>query len=43
MQPGIFAKTFAATGALASLEAARRAGYAVVQFNMAVLGGAVHA
>jgi sugar phosphate isomerase/epimerase len=40
MQPGIFAKTFAATGALASLEAARRAGYAVVQFNMAVLGGA---
>jgi sugar phosphate isomerase/epimerase len=40
MQLGIFAKTFAATGALASLEAVRRAGYDVAQFNMAVLGGA---
>jgi sugar phosphate isomerase/epimerase len=39
MQPGIFAKTFSSTGALASLDAARRAGYQVVQFNMAVLGG----
>jgi sugar phosphate isomerase/epimerase len=38
MQLGIFAKTFAATGALASLEAARAAGYDVAQFNMAVLG-----
>jgi len=39
MQIGIFAKTFAASGALASLEAVRRAGYDVAQFNMAVLGG----
>jgi sugar phosphate isomerase/epimerase len=40
MQIGIFAKTFAAQGALPSLEAARDAGYATVQFNLAVLGGA---
>jgi len=40
MQLGIFAKTFAAQGALASLTAARDAGYATVQFNMAVLGTA---
>jgi sugar phosphate isomerase/epimerase len=40
MQLGIFAKTFAAQGALPSLNAAREAGYATVQFNMAVLGGA---
>jgi sugar phosphate isomerase/epimerase len=39
MQIGIFAKTFAPTGALASLQAVRRAGYDVAQFNMAVLGG----
>jgi sugar phosphate isomerase/epimerase len=39
MQLGIFAKTFAATGAPASLEAVRWAGYDVAQFNMAVLGG----
>jgi sugar phosphate isomerase/epimerase len=39
MRLGIFAKTFTATGALASLEAVRRAGYDVAQFNMAVLGG----
>jgi sugar phosphate isomerase/epimerase len=39
MQIGIFAKTFAAQGALASLTAVRDAGYAVAQFNMAVLGG----
>ena len=39
MQIGIFAKTFAAEGALAALEAARDAGYDVVQFNMALLGG----
>ena len=40
MQIGIFAKTFSAQGALPSLNAARAAGYAVVQFNLAVLGGA---
>jgi len=40
MEIGIFAKTFAVQSALASLTAAREAGYAVVQFNMAVLGGA---
>jgi sugar phosphate isomerase/epimerase len=39
MQVGIFAKTFAAGGALPALEASRRAGYDVVQFNMALLGG----
>jgi sugar phosphate isomerase/epimerase len=39
MQIGIFAKTFAAQGAQASLTAVRDAGYAVAQFNMAVLGG----
>jgi sugar phosphate isomerase/epimerase len=38
MQRGIFAKTFAAQGALASLSAARAAGYTCVQFNMACLG-----
>jgi sugar phosphate isomerase/epimerase len=40
MQIGIFAKTFAAQGALASLNAARDAGYRAVQFNLAILGGA---
>jgi sugar phosphate isomerase/epimerase len=40
MQIGIFAKTFAATGARASLDAVRDAGYDVAHFNMAVLGGA---
>ena len=40
MQIGIFAKTFAAQGALASLNAARQAGYSAVQFNLAILGGA---
>jgi len=40
MQVGVFAKTFAATGARASLEAVRAAGYDVAHFNMAVLGGA---
>jgi sugar phosphate isomerase/epimerase len=40
MQIGIFAKTFAASGALISLEAVRDAGYDVAHFNMAVLGGA---
>ena len=39
MRLGIFAKTFAATGALPSLSAVRDAGYDVAQFNMAVLGG----
>jgi sugar phosphate isomerase/epimerase len=39
MRIGIFAKTFAATGALASLRAVRDTGYEVAQFNMAVLGG----
>ena len=39
MQLGIFAKTFAAQGAAASLNAVRDAGYAVAQFNLAVLGG----
>ena len=39
MQIGIFAKTFAATSALASLAAVRRAGYTTAQFNMACLGG----
>jgi sugar phosphate isomerase/epimerase len=40
MEIGIFAKTFAAQGALASLNAARDAGYRAVQFNLAILGGA---
>jgi sugar phosphate isomerase/epimerase len=39
MQLGIFAKTFAVTGASASLKAVREAGYATAQFNMACLGG----
>jgi sugar phosphate isomerase/epimerase len=39
MQVGIFAKTFAATGALPALNAVRHAGYEVAQFNMACLGG----
>jgi len=39
MQIGIFAKTFAAQGARASLNAVRDAGYTVAQFNLAVLGG----
>jgi sugar phosphate isomerase/epimerase len=38
MQLGIFAKTFATTGALPTLEAVRRAGYATAQFNLACLG-----
>ncbi len=38
MDIGIFAKTFAAQGAELSLRAARHAGYASVQFNMACLG-----
>ena len=38
MDIGIFAKTFAAQGAEPSLMAARHAGYASVQFNMACLG-----
>jgi sugar phosphate isomerase/epimerase len=38
MQIGIFAKTFAAQGAVAVLEAARAAGYDVTQFNMACAG-----
>ena len=39
MQIGIFAKTFAAIGALPSLQAVRAAGYDVAHFNMAVMGG----
>ena len=38
MDLGIFAKTFAAQGAEPLLMAARQAGYASVQFNMACLG-----
>ena len=38
MQLGIFAKTFAVTGALPVLNAVRYAGYDVAQFNMACLG-----
>jgi sugar phosphate isomerase/epimerase len=38
MQLGIFAKTFAVTGALPVLQAVRQAGYEVAQFNMACLG-----
>ena len=38
MQTGIFAKTFAGTGAEFVLAAARRAGYETVQFNMTCLG-----
>jgi len=38
MQLGIFAKTFAATGALPVLRAVADAGYSVAQFNMACLG-----
>ncbi len=38
MRVGIFAKTFAAQGAEASLLAAQEAGYETVQFNMACLG-----
>ena len=38
MQVGIFAKTFAATGALPVFNAVRHAGYDVAQFNMACLG-----
>lgn len=38
MQIGIFAKTFTAQGALPVLRAARAAGYATAQFNMACLG-----
>jgi sugar phosphate isomerase/epimerase len=38
MQPGIFAKTFEGSDAATVLAAARDAGYATVQFNMACLG-----
>lgn len=38
MRIGIFARTFAAAGALPSLQAVRAAGYDVAHFNMAVLG-----
>jgi sugar phosphate isomerase/epimerase len=38
MQIGIFAKTFAATGALPVFNAVKQAGYEVAQFNMACLG-----
>jgi sugar phosphate isomerase/epimerase len=38
MQIGIFAKTFAATGALPVFNAVKQAGYETVQFNMACLG-----
>ena len=38
MQAGIFAKTFAAEGALGALSAAKLAGFATVQFNMACAG-----
>jgi sugar phosphate isomerase/epimerase len=38
MQLGIFAKTFAATGALPALRAVADAGYTAAQFNMACLG-----
>jgi sugar phosphate isomerase/epimerase len=38
MQLGIFAKTFAVTGALPVLRAVADAGYAAAQFNMACLG-----
>ncbi|OBQ69614.1 sugar phosphate isomerase/epimerase (plasmid) [Mesorhizobium loti] len=38
MQLGIFAKTFAATGALPVLRAVADAGYTAAQFNMACLG-----
>lgn len=37
MQIGIFAKTFAVTGAHDVMEAAKAAGYAVTQFNMACI------
>jgi sugar phosphate isomerase/epimerase len=38
MRIGIFAKTFAAKGALASLEAVARAGFDCAQFNLSCLG-----
>lgn len=38
MQIGIFAKTFAATGANDVLQAVRAAGYGVTQFNFACVG-----
>jgi sugar phosphate isomerase/epimerase len=38
MRLGIFAKTFAATGARASFGAVREAGFEVAQFNLACLG-----
>ena len=38
MQPGIFAKTFAETGAVPVLAAVRAAGFHVAQFNMACVG-----
>jgi sugar phosphate isomerase/epimerase len=38
MQLGIFAKTFAASEAMASLRAVSQAGYSVAQFNLACLG-----
>lgn len=38
MRLGVFAKTFAARGALASLSAVRAAGFSTAQFNMTCLG-----
>jgi sugar phosphate isomerase/epimerase len=38
MQPGIFAKTFAAQGAQPTLDAVEAAGYETAQFNLACLG-----
>ena len=38
MRPGIFAKTFAARGAQATLDAVAAAGYETTQFNLACLG-----
>ncbi len=38
MRVGVFAKTFAAKGALASLSAVRASGFSAAQFNMACLG-----
>lgn len=39
MRIGIFAKTFSAQGARASLAAVRAAGYDVAHFNLAIVGG----
>ena len=43
MQIGIFAKTFAVTGAVPVLKAVSDAGYDVAQFNMASVGIAINA